>query len=67
MTEMIERAAKTISDDIEADLTTYTIACHAIEALREPSQAVLDCRPPFMTVDDARVMWRAMIDAANRT
>lgn len=67
MTEMIERAAKAISDDIEADLTTYTIACHAIEALREPSRAVLDCRPPLMTVEDARAMWRTMIDAATRT
>ena len=37
----------------------------AIEAMRDnPSQGVLDCRPPEMTVNDARAMWRTMIDAA---
>jgi hypothetical protein len=33
--EMIERVAKAIADGFEADLTTFTIACHAIEAMRE--------------------------------
>lgn len=31
---------------------------------KDPTQDILDCRPPFMTVQDARAMWRTMMDAA---
>jgi hypothetical protein len=37
-----------------------------MEAMTMPSREVLNCRPPFMTVGDARSMWSAMIDAARR-
>lgn len=31
---------------------------------KDPTQGILDCRPPFMTVQDARAMWKTMMDAA---
>ena len=70
---MIEQVAKAIHARNDhgstwSDLDIYSKneyredARAAIEAMREPSQGVLDCRPPFMSVSDAKAMWRTMID-----
>lgn len=70
MNEMIERVAAAIDGASQPPgqkdykIMMENAAKAAIEAMREPTQGVLDCRPPFMTVVDARAMWQTMIDAA---
>lgn len=51
------------ADDATLIVTAVNNYAPLIDALRNPSQSVLDCRPAFMSVSDARAMWNTMIDA----
>lgn len=66
MSEMIEKIAQAILDGppIEDMMDAREAALNVLEAMREPSQGILDCRPPFMKVEDAKAMWQAMIETA---
>lgn len=70
MNEIIERVAKAIDAASQPPgkpdykILMENCARAAIEAMREPTQGILDCRPAFMTVTDARAMWKTMIDTA---
>jgi hypothetical protein len=71
MSEMVDRVAAAIReseaywwnrDDEPDDGLAETLARAAIEAMREPTLAVLEAGPsePYMDID----VWRAMIDEA---
>ncbi len=75
MSEMIERVAKaiydrTLEDDQLADYglpmaDAITCAKAAIEAMREPTQDMLNAGKAIMTdYDDSLECWQAMIDEA---
>jgi hypothetical protein len=58
MSEMIEKVAIAIRDSFNSnDIDCYPLAKAAIEAMREPTKAMLN-------VDDDIFVWEAMIDAA---
>lgn len=70
--EMVRRVRAAIEDFLSDDLTVTTpddVACMAVEAMREPTQQMIECggdasNTRIGTWEDAENIWRAMIDAA---
>jgi hypothetical protein len=75
MSEMIKRVADAIADLPNGIMDVEQVARTAIEAMREPTEAMLDAvshyvdgggeqYPIRVGSDDSQAIWRAMIDAA---
>lgn len=71
MSEMVERVAKAIKSALSRGTPgrdperMQDVARAAIEAMREPTQGIVDCRDAFMSAETAKAMWRTMIDVAS--